>query len=416
MRWRSKLASILQRGLEWLRALSERDAFRFALVLWAVYAVVIAGVVGFDDGIHSVMKIYREATANWWNGEAVYDPRPRNGYFYLPHVAIVLTPYTWLPVKVGEILWRWTLIAVLAYSVWQLARAFGHGRPRWIFLVVTAVTIAASLSAVSYGQTNALLAAFFVLAAVALGRAAWNSAAFWLVLSLAAKPIGMVGCLLAGASYPRRLVLPLAAGTVLLVGLSFLHPKENYVREQYALFAETMQVAQNTKKKHRFCDLEGIVYPLGITLPDKAMDAVRVLAALVTLLLALRAVRSYHAVRGAFVCLLLATLYLMLFNPRTETNSYVMLAPFVGVFVAAAAHRDESERRFWWLLVFSLILTVDNLGPLHNLAQPWLKPAATLVFTAFLVRDLLRRSDPLGLPEPTEQRRGETGGIKSGVA
>lgn len=416
MSWKSKLGQILQRGLGWLRALTERDAFRLALIVWAVYAVIIAGVVGLDDDIHSVMKIYREATTNWWNGEAVYDPRPRNGYFYLPHVAMVLTPYTWLPVKAGEILWRWTLVAALAYSVWHLARAFGYGRQRWFFFVVTVVTAAASLSAVSYGQTNTLLAAFFVLAAVALGRAAWNSAALWLVLSLAAKPIGMVGCLLAGACYPRKLLLPLAVGVVLLIGVSFLHPKESYVREQYALFVETMQVAQNTKKKHRFCDVEGIVYPLGITVPDAAMDAVRVLAALATLLLALRAVRYYDAARGAFLCLLLATLYLMLFNPRTETNSYVMVAPFVGVFAAAAANRRESERLFWWLFGLSIVLTVENLGPLHNLAQPWLKPAATLVFAVFLARDVLRRSDPLGLPEPAGEMQGSVGGAKSGVA
>lgn len=413
---RRKLGHLLQNGLDWWRGLSEQDAFRYALAIWGIYAVVIAGVVGFDDDIHSVMKIYREATANWWNGEAVYDPRPRNGYFYLPHVAMVLTPYTWFPVKAGEILWRWTLIAALAWSVWQLARVFAGGRPRWFFLVVTVVTAAASLSAVSYGQTNALLAAFFVLAAAALGRAAWNSAALWLVLSLAAKPIGLVGCLLAGACYPRRLVVPLAAGVVLLVGVTFLHPKDNYVPEQYALFAETMQVAQNTKKKHRFCDIEGIVYPFGVAVPDQAMDAVRVAAALVALLLALRAVRSYDTVRGAFLCMLLATVYLMLFNPRTETNSYVMLAPFVGVFAAAAAGRPGSERLFWWLLVFCVVLTVENLGPLHNIAQPWLKPAATLVFAVLLVRDVASGRDPFGLPRPRDEGRGGTESLKSGVA
>jgi hypothetical protein len=157
-----------------------------ALALWVVYAVVIALVVVLDDDIHSVMKIYREAAADWWRGDALYDPRPRNGFFYLPHAAMAIIPYTWFPQRIGEVLWRWTMLAALAWGVWRLAGMFGGLRPRWTFFTATVVTATASFSAVAYGQSNTLLAAFLALAVVALGRSAWKPGAFWLLLSLIA--------------------------------------------------------------------------------------------------------------------------------------------------------------------------------------------------------------------------------------
>jgi len=407
MKLPDQIADRIKRAGHWWRGLGENEAFRWASAAWVVYAVVIAAVVVFDDDIHSVMKIYREAAADWWRGDPLYDPRPRNGFFYLPHAAMAFIPYTWFPERIGEVVWRWTMLAALAWSVWGLAGMFGGARPRWTFLTATVVTAAASFSAVAYGQSNTLLAAFLVLAVVALGQAAWKAGALWLLLALVAKPVGLVPFLLAGACYARRLAVPLVVGFALLAGVSFLHPKDDYEEEQYALFYQTMQVAQNTKKKHRFCDVQGIIQPFGLEVPGRAMNVLRALAALAALLLAWRAVRHYDAPRGAFVCLLLAVLYLLLLNPRTETNSYVMLAPFVGILLAAAVVRAGFGRRFWWLAALAVILTVENLGPLHQVAQPWLKPAATLAFAAWLIRDVLRWRDPAGLPAPAPESSGQ---------
>jgi hypothetical protein len=127
------------------------------------------------------------------------------------------------------------------------------------------------------------------------------------------------------------------------------------------------------------------------------MTAVRVLAAAAVLLLACLSVRRYDAARGAFLCMLLAAVYLLLFNPRTESNSYVLLAPFIGVLVADAARRPGELGRFLWLVLYAAALTCENWGPLHRWTDLWFKAAATLVFSGFLVRDILRHRDPLGL-------------------
>jgi hypothetical protein len=101
--------------------------------------------------------------------------------------------------------------------------------------------------------------------------------------------------------------------------------------------------------------------------------------------------------------MLLAAWYLLLFNPRTETNSYVLIAPFVGLLVASAAQNPKLPGRFLALAGFALILSCENWGPLHKLTNLWLKAAASLVFGGFLIRDVLAGRDPLGLAAPAAQ-------------
>ncbi len=385
--------------LDLLRGVGETAARRAAVLIWAVYVVVLAVIMVVQPDIGQVMTIYRNASEAWWQGDAVYVASARNGFFYLPQAAILFTPILFVPVVIGEALWRLLLVAVLAWSVWRMSGLIGGGRRHWAFLVMTVVAVSGSLSAARYGQTNVLLAAFLALAAVSLGRAAWKSSALWLLLSLASKPVGLVACLLAGACYPRRMILPLAGGAMLLGAVSFAHPDWRYVAGQYSLFAETMQFAQRAPK-HSFCDVQGLVRTLGWLPPHEVMTAVRALAAVVALWFAWLSARRYDPVRGAFLCMLLAVLYLLLFNPRTESNSYVLLAPFLGLLVADAARRPGETGRFLWLIAFAAVLTCENWGALHDWTDLWLKAAATLVFSACLVRDIWRSRDPLGLRAP----------------
>lgn len=379
-----------------LRGVSEQRALLAALFVWAVYALVLAVIMLFQPDIGLVMKIYRNASSAWWQGEPIYVASSRQGFFYLPQAAMAFTPVLFFPVILGEIIWRVAIVALLAWSVWKMSELFAERQRNWTFLIITVVAVVGSLSAARYGQTNVPLAAFLALAAVALGQMAWRSSALWLLLAAVGKPIGVVSCLLAGACYPRRMILPLVCGAVLLAAVSFAHPNTRYVADQYRLFSETMEYARQVPK-HSFCDVQGLLRTFGWLPPQGMMTVVRALAALAALLLAWLAVRRYEAERGAFLCVLLSVLYLLLFNPRTESNSYVLLAPFLGVFIANAALTPDDTRRFLWLAAFAATLTCENWGALHHWTDLWLKPAATLVFTAFLLRDILQARDPFGL-------------------
>ncbi len=384
--------------MEMLRGVSEARALRLALFVWVVYAVIIAGIVAVQPERRTVTPEYREASEKWWSGRDIYKVR-MHGYLYLPHAAIIYTPFAALPMRIGEPLWRLANLGLLAFSIWRLARTFGGGRPGLWFLIATAAALPASFSSARNGQMNMTMAALLALAAVDLGIRAWNRASLSLLLSLALKPLGVVPCLLAGGCYLRPMVWRLVVGGVLLLAASFLHWKSDFVVGQYELFVKTMQIAGKPNQP-LFCDLQGMLLFFGAPLPDPVMTAVRALAAVGTLAVAWSALRRYDAARGAFVCMLLAAWYLLIFNPRTETNSYVLLAPFAGLLVASAAVDGKFPRRFLALAVFALILSCENWGPLHKLTNLWLKAAAGLVFGGFLIRDVILGRDPLGLPSP----------------
>ena len=96
--------------------------------------------------------------------------------------------------------------------------------------------------------------------------------------------------------------------------------------------------------------------------------------------------------------MLLAALYLMLFNPRTEENSYVMLAGFTAL-LAAGDLLTGRDRRGWALALLCLLLAVENMGPVYKLTRIWFKPLVSTLFALVLIAgnfSLLRKGDGAG--------------------
>jgi len=105
------------------------------------------------------------------------------------------------------------------------------------------------------------------------------------------------------------------------------------------------------------------------------------------------ALRRPGRVEAAWVVGALSADYLMLFNPRTETCSYVFLGPFVA---SAAVWCLGQPGRKWvgWCLVFAAIgLACDGFPKIethaftisvHDMTDRWLKPLIALVFLPVL--------------------------------
>jgi hypothetical protein len=78
----------------------------------------------------------------------------------------------------------------------------------------------------------------------------------------------------------------------------------------------------------------------------------------------------------------------MLFNPRTEENSYVILAGFTALMAGRAIlgnYLEDAGRAALLLTLFTLALAVECYGyPIFPLTKIWFKPLATLVFFFFL--------------------------------
>ncbi|CAN5615495.1 hypothetical protein BH09VER1_BH09VER1_22150 [soil metagenome] len=375
--------------------LSPVSIFKVALGFWIAFALIVAIVVAVKPSSHTATLEYQKASANWWKGKDIY--RNKNGYLYLPQEAILYTPYELLPDRVGEPLWRVTILALLGWSLWQTAGVLASARREQTFLLASLIALPSCLSSAQNGQVNMPLAALYLLTAVALARKRWNLTALILIVALALKPISIVPILLVGALYAKTR-LPLLVGFVLLYASAFLHPSPAYVQGQYELFVTTLLKA-GKPTGNTWCDYAGIFRTTCDALPQGVNDfltpyapiiakvntLIRAVAALLTFGLCWWVTRSRDAVRAAFTVLLLAVIYLMLFNPRTEANSYVMMGAFTGLWAGYELTVGRRPRIALWLIAFALVLGVECYGwPIFPYTDHWAKALATIALALWL--------------------------------
>ena len=366
-----------------LRELESRRALRIAVGAWVLFALIVGVIVAVQPDKRTVTIPYQEASAKWWAGsESLYD-MSQGGYLYLPQAAILYTPYQLATKRVGEPLWRFTGLGLLAFGLWRVAGLMNPAERERLFLGATLLVIPSALSSARNGQVNLPLAGLMLLSVVDIARSRWNVAAFWLLLAIMLKPISLAPALLAAACFaPLR--LRLIGGLALALAAAYLHPDTAYVTGEYHHFWQKFILA-GQPANNDFSDFFGMLWHWGLHPAPVIITAVRGLAAVLTLGLSLLVMRRFHGDRAlqAFGVLLLGALYLMLFNPRTEENSYVILAGFTALLAARDLLAGET-RRGKWLALFCLLLAVENYGFIYKLTRIWFKPLITTLFLALL--------------------------------
>ena len=375
-----------------------RSALIAALALWTVPMVVIGIMVAVQPMKRTVMPLYHAAAANWWAHQDLYTgPKGMN---YLPHFAILFSPFHLLPLRVCDVLWRFCAAGMLAGGVWRIVRRLSGSAPERPFLWATLMTMPLCMNALRNGQANATFAGVVLLAIATLLERRWWIAAGLMILAVAVKPLGLVLVLLAPVIYaPLR--WRLLIGLVAFAIFPFLFGSPDYVIAQHrAAMANLQSCAEVTQ--HRFADINGILRTFGTPLPPEASKIVRVLAGGFTLALWwLGARRVDEPLRGLWLYAL-TTVYLMLFNPMNEENSYVILAPALGlwgVFFLFDAAGTAPHCLGWCLaaMAWTMALLPNLLWPFfrNKFALFW-HPLMAIVFVVLLACYFLRLKMPAG--------------------
>ena len=375
---------------------SDRTYLALAVLAWLVTYSVVGALVCTTTVYNTITyDVYVAAARHWWAHAALYDLTSVDDFQYLPHAALLFSPFVYLGTPLGELAWRGVCWALCAHGVWRVARHLAPTAPGQAFFLATALTIAPSVNSLGIGQSNLLLAATTLHVTADLVEQRFWRATGLLMLGLAAKPLMAVPLLLVAALYrPTRWRIPLAL--LALSSLPFLASDPAYVLEQYRDFVSKSRMTANP---HRlFEDLNGLLTSAGIALPYASLVALRALAALGTLALCARAKRVFPEPRAAVYTAAFAVAYLMLFNPRTQSNSYSIAAPLVGLFAA-----DYLLEKRWAAAAGLVVVSLAWSGNTHWMVWPefWLKPLACVGFAAILCWDLFRA--PLR-PSPRKKR------------
>lgn len=382
------------------RWLAPRRAWLAWGCLWLLFAA--EGLWGRPP---SVGRVYRESARQWWAQQPLYNQIGK-GFLYLPHAAVLQTPFAALPEGWAEVAWRTVTIGLFALGMHRLARLAEGGAAGDRFGWMTLVAIPLGFSAARNGQAQLIVAGLAMLTAEALCRRQWNRAAACLWIGLAFKPVMLPFLLVAGVLHaPLR--WRLALGGVLFVVSPGLGQSAEYVISQYQAFGESFQRTTELGLIRPYAQVFGLLQILGVEVPETVQNLVRGGAGLGVLGL-LWIVRNRLPRERQAICYIAFTAScLQLFNPRSENNGYAILAPSMGLLLGEALLRWRDRRLAWGVgLAAGLTLLGYELQVriAPNVRPVWLAPLMGLCYCGLQgVALRWELNEPVLRPTPPER-------------
>jgi hypothetical protein len=357
-----------------------------AWAAWAVMAVVMGAIVARSvakDPTDQVSNhVYEQASAAWWERESLYRPFNDRGFLYLPHAAVLYTPFARGDLVVRHVAVRSAFLILFVAGLACLAGVGDRLRRGARFLLLTLASLPLVVQSMRQGQMNLPMVGAMLLgtAALATGRFGWAAAA--LTLAVVFKPIAAPLLLLAGAVFFRPLAARLLVALAVAFALPFLTGPPAYVWAQYEEMVHKLTFA--SAPPTMYYDVRGLLETgLGLVLPTSVLTVVRGLAALGVLALGLWVRRRADAERTALLLYVLAACYLMLFNPKTEDPTYAVLGPAIGLALveAWALGRPRPEQALLLLLPLPIALSWELFGG----RAYWFRPALAALFLVYVL-------------------------------
>ncbi|MGE3805013.1 MAG: hypothetical protein AB7K24_10105 [Gemmataceae bacterium] len=235
------------------------------------------------------------------------------------------------------------------------------------------------------GQATVLMGGLMMHALVDLYERRWSCSALWLCLGFALKPLILVLMLLVAALY-RETRWRLAVGMVLVFVLPFAMQQPHYVLEQYLSVRQGLGAATKLAAVTYWTTLFGVLRVFGFEFSHAGTLALSACAAVLTLAVAWRIKARLSPQETCILLFTLAAGYLMLFNPRTENNTYGLLGPALAL---AWAHAWHAKRYGLATAHFVLALGIAFSYEVGRRFTPpeesiWLAPSCCLLFLLML--------------------------------
>jgi hypothetical protein len=294
---------------------------------------------------------------------------------------------------------------VFALGLRSFARLASEQSGKELFPLATLVSIPLVWDCARNGQATLIMTGFMLLAVVAVARDLRWWAVLWLALAVAVKPLAIVLALLI-AAIDRPMTWRVLLGMIALAVSPFLTQHPGYVAEQYRVCFQNMTISAHMGSvAHGWTTPFTALRDAGLDVPEKVQSAIRLAAAATTLALCFFVWKRHSASRSAIYVFSLAVLYVLLFSPRTEGNTYAMLGPILGVFLAGAflIGKRIGEGILLSAMVFCLVASraIEHLLT-PAVKESWLSPLLAAGFGLYvlvrLFEDPAKLSDSKGAP------------------
>jgi alpha-1,2-mannosyltransferase len=374
---------------------------RTGLATWGIFAIVIVTLSIIAGADRSLIPLYSAASFDFW-AHQVPATDYLYGYYYLPTSQILFTPFAWLGLDAGGILWRLLAFGLFGLAAWEWAKILVPNRKCDACALMLVLLIPGAAGVLRIGQFDAPMWALIFLGFAAIAHERWLSAAVMLATAFAIKPTAIVPALLAGALWPS-LGLRLLPLVLIVLGMPLLFADGEFVSRLYISLFDRISGA--TREAGWFNSLSDLLTYVGLAVPYVAMTWVRVIAAIGTLLLGWASIRRLPHAPAVFIVFALSAIYLLLFNPRTEGIGYVALSLVTAPLAARAMLLEGRAGTAATAVLVCISVGIPGLtyDTLHAL-DPWFRPALAILAFVLIVapRSLERLRWPDQQLEPVE--------------
>jgi len=352
--------------------------------------IVICALVAWGPK-RTVTPIYFNGARHWMAGSPLYD-NTGTGFIYLPQAAVIFLPLAMLPVLAADLLWRCFTIGTYAWGIRRLSSLAERSSSIPLFGLATLVAAPLPASSAKNGQATLPMAGMMMLAVTCMADRSWWRAAGCLTLAVSVKPLAVVLLLLSVAMY-RPMIGRLLVAVAVAIAIPFLTQNPAYVQAQYQGFVRTVGLANEHSNVVYFAQLFGMLRVMGLEVNNHVQSGLRGVFGGLTLFVCLAFGRRMDGSRWAVYFYALSACYVMLFNPRTENNTYSMLAPAIAVLFAQSVAQRRVLRSALLLAIAAGTLGTYEIGRLLTVPEQsvWLAPLACLCFTACVLHDLVGR-------------------------
>jgi hypothetical protein len=328
---------------------------------WALTAVGILYGVFKEPYRKANFGCYLLAGNQWIHGKPLYL-EDWGGFIYSPIIAAFFSPFTLVSVPAANVIWRILSITVLLASVAYVLvkgpfRAVAARHRVFVFLALLPL----SIGNLDRGQANPLVLALMLVSITAASRQSWNLAVLAIGLATYFKiyPVA-VGLLLCVVS-PRQVTWRLLAVLILLGLLPFALQHPHYVATEYQSWFQTR--AADNRLVYSITEAPLDLWFLLVRWGNLPLNQTyyRVLEILGGGMIAtfcwFAARRGWDNARLIGGLYVLASLWMILLGPSTESATYLLLAPVACIgLVQAFAFRGHPFLRILATAAFILLL------------------------------------------------------------
>jgi alpha-1,2-mannosyltransferase len=335
--------------------------------------------------------------------ENIYDPGPNpkkydEDYRYGPVFAVVMSPFFFLPARLGSCLFGWAMLAAFYWVLRELMRQLLPGQ--WttqrqaIFLILTLLLTGRMFWAF---QTNPIIFAAIAGAAVAIKNQRWWLAVFLLAGMVHIKVWPLAAAFLFMACWPRQLTGRFIVAMLAVGAIPLLTTSPHMVWQQYQWWFDVL--FGRAQERHEYRDAWTIWNLIQTEVPKIEYTVMQLSTAV--LVLAASLWQKQRRNDDAFLLTFILGLWIawqMVFGIATERNTFGLIGPLAAWAILIAL--EEPWRPVLMTIAF-FFLSVLSLGQLERWWEssfPWIRtahPIGSVLFAVWLFSYAKNRFGPI---------------------